>query len=56
VSGFTPTYRPGPALGADRQAILTELGYDQDAADELAEAGAFGQVATTAPEVGLRAE
>jgi crotonobetainyl-CoA:carnitine CoA-transferase CaiB-like acyl-CoA transferase len=55
LAGFTPTYRPGPALGADRLAILRELGYDGARADELAEAGAFGAPAT-APRPALQAE
>ena len=55
LSGFTPTYRPGPALDADRWAILEELGYDRARADELAEAGAFGKP-TNARERGLQPE
>ena len=42
VSGFTPTYRASPALGADAADLLAELGYDEAEAARLAEAGAFG--------------
>jgi crotonobetainyl-CoA:carnitine CoA-transferase CaiB-like acyl-CoA transferase len=42
VSGFTPSYRPSPALGADAADLLVELGYDESAVARLADAGAFG--------------
>src|SRR5215208_6233537 len=42
VSGFVPSYRPSPALGADAADLLAELGYDESAAARLADAGAFG--------------
>jgi crotonobetainyl-CoA:carnitine CoA-transferase CaiB-like acyl-CoA transferase len=42
VSGFTPSYRPSPALGADAADLLVELGYDEAAVTRLADAGAFG--------------
>jgi crotonobetainyl-CoA:carnitine CoA-transferase CaiB-like acyl-CoA transferase len=43
VSGFTPTYRPSPALGADAADLLVELGYDESAVTLLADRGAFGR-------------
>ena len=42
VSGFTPTYRASPALGADEAELLTELGFDDAEVARLQEAGAFG--------------
>jgi crotonobetainyl-CoA:carnitine CoA-transferase CaiB-like acyl-CoA transferase len=42
VSGFTPSYRASPALGADAADLLVELGYDEAAVTRLADAGAFG--------------
>ncbi|HWE62884.1 MAG TPA: CoA transferase [Chloroflexota bacterium] len=42
LSGFQPTYQPGPALNGDQQAILDELGYSADERSALAAAGAFG--------------
>jgi crotonobetainyl-CoA:carnitine CoA-transferase CaiB-like acyl-CoA transferase len=42
VSGFTPTYRASPALGADAADLLTELGFDDSDVARLKEAGAFG--------------
>src|SRR5438309_3255838 len=42
VSGFTPAYRPGPALDGDRDAILTEAGYGAAEIDALRDRGAFG--------------
>ena len=44
VSGFTPSYRAAPALGADAADLLAELGYDESALARLAETGAFGRV------------
>ena len=43
VSGFTPSYRASPALGADAADLLTELGFDDSAIARLADAGAFGR-------------
>jgi formyl-CoA transferase len=43
VSGFTPSYRPSPALGADAADLLVELGLDEAAIARLADAGAFGR-------------
>jgi crotonobetainyl-CoA:carnitine CoA-transferase CaiB-like acyl-CoA transferase len=45
LGDFTPTYRPGPALGADTEAILADLGYDPARVAELRAAGAFGGAA-----------
>jgi crotonobetainyl-CoA:carnitine CoA-transferase CaiB-like acyl-CoA transferase len=42
ISGFIPEYRPGPALGADLDAVLADLGYDPEAVQALRLAGAFG--------------
>jgi crotonobetainyl-CoA:carnitine CoA-transferase CaiB-like acyl-CoA transferase len=42
VSGFSPGYRPSPALGADTADLLAELGYDELAVSRLADEGAFG--------------
>jgi crotonobetainyl-CoA:carnitine CoA-transferase CaiB-like acyl-CoA transferase len=44
VSGFTPSFRAAPALGADAADLLVELGYDESALARLAETGAFGRV------------
>ena len=44
VSGFTPSYRASPALGADAADLLAELGLDESAIARLADAGAFGRV------------
>jgi crotonobetainyl-CoA:carnitine CoA-transferase CaiB-like acyl-CoA transferase len=44
VSGFTPSYRASPALGADAADLLAELGLDEAAIARLADAGAFGRV------------
>jgi crotonobetainyl-CoA:carnitine CoA-transferase CaiB-like acyl-CoA transferase len=43
VSGFTPSYRASPALGADAADLLAELGFDESAIARLADAGAFGR-------------
>jgi crotonobetainyl-CoA:carnitine CoA-transferase CaiB-like acyl-CoA transferase len=43
LSEHLPHHRPGPALGADTPAILTELGYDAAAVDDLRRRGAFGR-------------
>jgi crotonobetainyl-CoA:carnitine CoA-transferase CaiB-like acyl-CoA transferase len=42
MSGFTPTYLSGPRLGADGDALLGELGYDDREVANLRTAGAFG--------------
>ena len=42
MGDFTPSYRPGPTLGADTEAILAGLGYDPAQIAELRAAGAFG--------------
>lgn len=42
MSGFAPAYRPGPALDADREAILEETGYTPGEIESLRERGAFG--------------
>ncbi|HXN01207.1 MAG TPA: CoA transferase [Candidatus Dormibacteraeota bacterium] len=41
-SGFSPEYRAGPSLNADRDSILGTLGYAADEITRLEEAGAFG--------------
>jgi len=43
VSGFTPSYRASPALGADAADLLDQLGFDESAIVRLADAGAFGR-------------
>ena len=45
LGDFTPAYGPGPALGADTDAILADLGYDPATIDGLRAAGAFGGAA-----------
>jgi crotonobetainyl-CoA:carnitine CoA-transferase CaiB-like acyl-CoA transferase len=42
MGGFEPTYVAGPGLGADGDAILRELGYDDREVADLRAAGAFG--------------
>ncbi len=42
LSDFEPTYRPGPRLGADGDAILGRVGYSDAEIAELRAAGAFG--------------
>lgn len=44
VGGFEPSYRPGPSLGQDTEAILAELGFAAADVARLREAGAFGVV------------
>ena len=43
VSGFAPSYRASPALGADAADILAQIGFDEAAIARLADAGAFGR-------------
>jgi crotonobetainyl-CoA:carnitine CoA-transferase CaiB-like acyl-CoA transferase len=45
LGDFRPAYAPGPALGADTDAILAGLGYAAAEIDALREAGAFGGTA-----------
>ena len=47
VGGFEPTYRPGPSLGQDTDAILEELGYAPADVARLRDAGAFGATAAS---------
>jgi crotonobetainyl-CoA:carnitine CoA-transferase CaiB-like acyl-CoA transferase len=42
ISGFSPEYRAGPRLDADRESILRALGYGVDEVARLESAGAFG--------------
>ncbi len=42
VGGFEPSYRPGPSLGQDTEAILAELGFAEADVTRLRAAGAFG--------------
>lgn len=42
MSGFTPEYRPGPALDGDRDSVLGEAGYGPSEIDALRSRGAFG--------------
>lgn len=42
LGGFEPVYTAGPALDADGDAILRELGYDETEIDGLRSNGAFG--------------
>jgi len=45
LGDFTPEYHAGPALGADTDAILADLGYDAESITALRAAGAFGGAA-----------
>jgi crotonobetainyl-CoA:carnitine CoA-transferase CaiB-like acyl-CoA transferase len=47
VGGFEPSYRPGPSLGQDTDAILAELGYGPVDVERLHSAGAFGRSAAS---------
>ncbi len=47
VGGFEPSYRPGPSLGQDTDALLAELGYEPVDVERLRAAGAFGRSAET---------
>jgi crotonobetainyl-CoA:carnitine CoA-transferase CaiB-like acyl-CoA transferase len=42
MGGFTPEYRPGPALDGDRDTILKEAGYAPAEIEALRDRGAFG--------------
>ncbi len=42
MSGFTPSYVPGPGLGADGPAVLRRVGYSDAEVAALRSAGAFG--------------
>jgi crotonobetainyl-CoA:carnitine CoA-transferase CaiB-like acyl-CoA transferase len=42
LGGFEPVYASGPSLGADGDAILDELGYDEAEIRQLRTDGAFG--------------
>ncbi len=53
VSGFVPTYRPGPELNGDAAEILAELGYDGAAREALARRGAFGTGLAVPAELGV---
>jgi crotonobetainyl-CoA:carnitine CoA-transferase CaiB-like acyl-CoA transferase len=49
VTGFTPSYRASPALGADGADLLAELDFDESAVARLADAGAFGRESRPTP-------
>jgi crotonobetainyl-CoA:carnitine CoA-transferase CaiB-like acyl-CoA transferase len=42
MSDYQPQHRPGPGLGADAPAVLSELGYGSAEQDALRARGAFG--------------
>lgn len=42
ITDYAPDYRPGPALGADRDALLASAGYSAADVARLASEGAFG--------------
>lgn len=42
IDRFSPDYRAGPRLDADRESILKALGYTVDEVARLEAAGAFG--------------
>ena len=46
IDRFTPDYRAGPRLDADRESILKTLGYTVDEVARLEAAGAFGSGTT----------
>ena len=51
VGDYAPSYRPGPALGADQEDVLRAAGYTAAEIAELRVAGAFGPEApAVAPE------
>ncbi|HYM49980.1 MAG TPA: CoA transferase [Candidatus Limnocylindrales bacterium] len=49
MSGFTPTYRPGPPLDGDRAEVLAQAGYGSAEIARLRDRGAFGQVSDAPP-------
>jgi len=52
MSSYAPTYHRAPTRGEHRDAVVGELlGYDADTIAALAQAGAFGDVPTTADPV-----
>lgn len=52
VAGYTPAYRPGPALGGDQDAVLASVGYSVGEIAELRQAGAFGPIPEIEPRDG----
>ena len=42
VGDYSPAYAPGPGLGADQEAVLRTVGYDDAAITRLRAEGAFG--------------
>jgi crotonobetainyl-CoA:carnitine CoA-transferase CaiB-like acyl-CoA transferase len=44
VGDYRPSYRRGPRLGENTDAVMTGLGYSTDATSALARRGAFGAV------------
>lgn len=52
VTDHTPEYRPGPSLGADRDALLVALGYQTADLQRLTADGAFGAPRSTVGEGG----
>ncbi len=42
MQGYEPTYRPAPALDADRLQVLASVGYDAPGIEALRQRGAFG--------------
>ncbi|HSO28587.1 MAG TPA: CoA transferase [Candidatus Sulfomarinibacteraceae bacterium] len=56
VTDFTPSYRPGPALGQDQDEVLTAVGYGASEIVDLRLAGAFGPVGEPANDVAASAE
>jgi crotonobetainyl-CoA:carnitine CoA-transferase CaiB-like acyl-CoA transferase len=49
LSDHEPVHRPGPALGADTDELLAELGFDEGDVRELRARGAFGAPQPSAP-------
>lgn len=47
MGGFTPSYAPGPGLGADGSSVLRSVGYSDDEIAGLRVAGAFGTDGST---------
>jgi crotonobetainyl-CoA:carnitine CoA-transferase CaiB-like acyl-CoA transferase len=54
LGDFEPSYRPGPGLGADGDAILGSVGYERAEIDQLRQTGAFGVVGPTEDAAGER--